>query len=198
MFSRGLAKYARGRSFGALTPIISGPSAFRNLPLDQVLEDQSTTLAFQEKWDKHFAEYNVWADDELRMLHDNLIQALVSKGRVDGWDKADDDGFLTRSFHFNSSHTAIHFMNEVSKVCSREDHHPEWNLKGHTLNVFLTSHFNDSKVSLKDYQLAAAMNDQYNETGPLAGYHPNDRAYAVEIGVGIFFLGVGYYYLKNL
>ena len=89
-------------------------------------------------------------------------------------------------------------MNEVSKVCSREDHHPEWNLKGHTLNVFLTSHFNDNKVSLKDYQLAAAMNDQYNETGPLAGYHPNDRAYAVEIGIGIFFLGIGYYYLKNL
>ena len=83
-------------------------------------------------------------------------------------------------------------------MCSREDHHPEWNLKGHTLNVFLTSHFNDNKVSLKDYQLAAAMNDQYNETGPLAGYHPNDRAYAVEIGIGIFFLGVGYYYLKNL
>ena len=79
-------------------------------------------------------------------------------------------------------------MNEVSKVCSWDDHHPEWNLKGHTLNVFLTSHWNDNKVSVMDYKLAAAMNEQFNETGPLAGYHPNDKTYAVEIGVGIAFL----------
>ncbi len=46
------------------------------------------------------------------------------------------------------------------------DHHPEWNITngGKTVNVRLTSHFNNNKVTKLDFELAEIMNEQESVT----------------------------------
>ena len=46
------------------------------------------------------------------------------------------------------------------------DHHPEWNITngGKTVNVRLTSHFNNNKVTKLDFELAEIMNEQEGVT----------------------------------
>ena len=80
-------------------------------------------------------------------------------------------------------------MNEVSKFCSENSHHPEWSLNGSTLSVKLTTHDNNNKVSLKDYELASHMVYVYDYKGKSKSYsYWNDRR-AVETFVGIFIVG---------
>ena len=61
-------------------------------------------------------------------------------------------------------------MNEVSRFCSANDHHPEWSLNGSTLSVKLTTHDNNNKVSLKDYELANHMVYVYDYKGKSKTY----------------------------
>ena len=81
-------------------------------------------------------------------------------------------------------------MNEVSKFCTETDHHPEWALNGRTLSVKLTSHFNDNKVSLKDYELANHMVYIYNKFGKERSYKYWSPTNEVEISVLLAICGV--------
>jgi hypothetical protein len=57
-------------------------------------------------------------------------------------------------------------VQNVGRYCSQQDHHPEWSVTdgGRTVQVRLTSHFANNKVTLFDFQLAEHMNQQYKVT----------------------------------
>ena len=110
-----------------------------------------------------FARYNQSANEQLKQMNENLIENIVSDGGIKGWHLAPNLDDLTRTFEFRSFEHAAHFMNEVGKVASKKDHHPEWKLHGSTLTVRLTSHFANNKVTLYDFQLAEAMNKRFEE-----------------------------------
>ena len=78
---------------------------------------------------------------------------------------AEDNSFLSHDFVFGNARSATKFMNEVSKYCSVNEHHPEWSLRGSTLSVKLTTHDNNNKVSLKDFELADHMVYVYETLG---------------------------------
>ena len=85
------------------------------------------------------------------MMHSNLIAEIVKSGVISDWVLAEDNSKLHHEFKFGNPRSATYYMNEVSQYCSEHDHHPEWSLKGSTLSVKLTSHFNNNQVSLSDY-----------------------------------------------
>ena len=73
-------------------------------------------------------------------------------------------------------------MQRVGTFCSQKDHHPEWSITdgGKTVNVKLTSHFANNKVTLFDFQLAEHMNQQHQVTAKWYSEHPiiGDKAWA--------------------
>ena len=85
-------------------------------------------------------------------------------------------------------------MNEVSKHCTENDHHPEWSLEGTTLKVRLTSHFRDNTVSLMDFQLAKELTAQYANTEKARPYAKFHTRHWVQIGVFSFGLILLYFY----
>ena len=98
-----------------------------------------------------FARYNQGANEQLKQMNENLIENIVSDGGIAGWHLAPNLDDLTRTFEFSSFEHAAHFMNEVGKVASKKDHHPEWKLESNILTVRLTSHFANNKVTLYDF-----------------------------------------------
>ena len=133
-------------------------------------------------------------------MHSNLIAEIEKSGSLKEWSKAADDSCLTRSFEFGNPRSATVFMNEISKWCSENDHHPEWSLKGNMLNVRLTSHFNNNHVSILDFKLAKHMSETYIRLGSKRPYRYWSKTDAVEWTVGAFIVSclvLHYYYCRR-
>ena len=107
-----------------------------------------------------------------------------------GWQLAQDNSYLSHDFVFGNARSATKFMNEVSKFCTESDHHPEWQLNGRTLSVKLTSHFNNNKVSLKDFELADHMVYIYDKFGKEKSYKYWSPKNEVEISVFLAICGI--------
>ena len=188
--ARNLLKARNARQFSALTAIYSAPTEFKNVsPLEVVAEGQQVTLQQDQALQEHYERYNQGCQEELDMLSRNLIQGIEDSGAIAGWTQAEDDAFLSNEFTFPTSHEATWFMNEISKWCSENDHHPEWSLDGAILTVRLTSHFNNNKVSLLDYQLAKQMSFVYSNLKNARPYAVFQKTHAIEylIGAGVVF-----------
>lgn len=85
-------------------------------------------------------------------------------------------------------------MQKVGIYCSKTDHHPEWTITngGRNVEVKLTSHFANNKVTLFDFELAEKMNGQYKITLKTFRMYPiiDDKTWAsVKIFVAAFILG---------
>lgn len=112
---------------------------------------------------QEFKEFNARCAEELKEMNQNRITNIIERGGVEGWDTAADLAYLQKSFTFSSPLHAQYFVQNVGKFCSQQDHHPEWSVTdgGSTVNVRLTSHFANNKVTLFDFQLAEHMNQQF-------------------------------------
>jgi len=80
-------------------------------------------------------------------------------------------------------------------VSNKLDHHPEWHLadKGLTINVRLTSHFANNKVTRLDFQLAEAMNEAYSLTQSTYSMFPwlsSSQWASIRIAAGALALGL--------
>jgi pterin-4a-carbinolamine dehydratase len=126
-------------------------------------EDTEVELAVLQK---EFSEFNARCAEELKEMNQNRITNIIERGGVEGWDTAADLAHLQKSFTFSSTLQGQHFVQNVGKFCTKQDHHPEWGVTdgGKTINVRLTSHFAGNKVTLLDFQLAEHMNQQYQVT----------------------------------
>ena len=109
--------------------------------------------------DRRIEEYNKQANTEYDEMVAIRIKRICDSGLLNNWRVEGEDDYLKASFEFPTSDHAHHFTNQISKYCSVVDHHPEWNMiNDKCIEVSLTSHFNENKVSLKDYELADHMN----------------------------------------
>jgi len=95
-------------------------------------------------------------------MNDNLYENIVARGGFEGWDLAEDNSVMTKSFHFNTFEQANAFVQCVGTVAEKKDHHPEWSTAngGKTLVVRLTSHFANNTVTRNDFEMGEAMNEQ--------------------------------------
>jgi len=101
--------------------------------------------------------------------------------------------YLQRTYSFSSVSQAQYFVQSVGRICSQQDHHPEWSVieGGRTVQVKLTSHFAGNKVTLLDFQLAEHMNQQFTVTQKWHREHPflSGKSWAsLKIFLASFFL----------
>lgn len=96
-------------------------------------------------------------------MNQNVIQNIISRGGDAGWEHAENYDWLKKSFEFTSFEQATAFVKAVGVKAELIDHHPEWNTSdgGMTVNVKLTSHFADNKVTRLDFQLAEILNEEF-------------------------------------
>lgn len=72
------------------------------------------------------------------------------------------DNYLRREFNFSTFTQAISFIQNVSTVCEKLNHHPEWKNIYNRIWVDLTTH-DAGQVTEKDIQLANIMNTLFEE-----------------------------------
>jgi pterin-4a-carbinolamine dehydratase len=54
-------------------------------------------------------------------------------------------------------------MTTIGQIADNMDHHPEWTLKGSSLEIGLSTHECQGKVSVKDYILAGWIESVWGE-----------------------------------
>ena len=69
------------------------------------------------------------------------------------WELAREGKAIARTFRFKDFSESWGFMSRVALLAEAQDHHPEWSITdgGKTVNVKLTSHFANNKVTLFDF-----------------------------------------------
>ena len=145
------------RQFSLLVPITPTPR-----PSAEHFEFPISEKFFRELEEK-YAAFNEACKAELQMMNQNIITDIMDRGGHDGWETQESLDYMSKSFDFNSFEEANTFVQHVSKFCNQKDHHPEWSVYngGRTVNVKLTSHFANNKVTRLDFELAEAMNNSY-------------------------------------
>jgi pterin-4a-carbinolamine dehydratase len=73
---------------------------------------------------------------------------------------------LTRKYEFKSFRDTIHFMNTAARFIDQKNHHPEWTNIWRTLIVHLTTWDIGSKPSMEDVDVAAYLDDLYQNYTP--------------------------------
>jgi len=79
-----------------------------------------------------------------------------------GWSLSDgSDGreTVSKTFQFADFVGSWGFMSQVAIVAEKADHHPEWFNVYNRVEVTLTTHDADNKLSMKDVRLAAKMDE---------------------------------------
>ena len=139
-------------------------SYYLEVPTVKDLTNLEDTYAYTEKYQKQFEEYNAKANAEYDTMIMNRTNNIVNSGNVSDWEIVENNSFMTKTFEFAIPEHSLYFVNQVSRWCTRHDHHPEWSMKDdNSVEVFLTSHFADNKVTVTDYELAQEMNLIYKK-----------------------------------
>ncbi|HVW22949.1 MAG TPA: reverse transcriptase-like protein [Candidatus Saccharimonadales bacterium] len=87
---------------------------------------------------------------------------------------------LYKQFNFDDFKHAWAFMNEVADVAEEMQHHPRWENEWNVVQIWLITHDNDNKITDRDHELAAAIDELYKgeapqgEKAPLADVHPDE------------------------
>lgn len=117
------------------------------------------------------------------MMIRNRVSNIVDSGSVQDWQVTGDNDSISYTFKFQTQDHAHFFMNEVSRFCSKTDHHPEWRYNNSKeLTVNLTSHFANNKVTVSDYELAQEMSRVYKKTQSYNPYAWFTTERLIEIG----------------
>ena len=80
---------------------------------------------------------------------------------VPGWTKTNES--LKRSFKFQNFSETWGFMNRVALACEIADHHPTWTNTYNRVEIVLTTHDANNTVTMKDIDLAQAINQILGE-----------------------------------
>ena len=100
-------------------------------------------------------------------MFENRINNIIDGNGIDGWETIGELEYLEKTFTFAGFEASQDFIDKVGQFAEKNDHHPEWKLTnaGCTVEVRLTSHFNNDHLSLADFELAQAMNKIYSGSG---------------------------------
>ena len=127
-------------------------------------------------------------------MNKNIIEAIVSRGGVEGWDT--DMYALKKTFEFDSFQECQAFVKRVGIDAEAKDHHPEWKLLGGKMvSVKLTSHFAQNTVTRLDFELAESMNNASDEVKQSFMMYPpftSSQLASIKIGFGLVLFGCFY------
>ena len=77
------------------------------------------------------------------------------------WQEKDDQ--LRATFEFKNFTTAFAFMTEVAFAAEKLNHHPDWSNVYNIVEFKLNTHDAGNRVTEKDHQLAAAIDNIYKK-----------------------------------
>ena len=83
------------------------------------------------------------------------IQINEALAKLPGWTFAEDK--LSREYRFANFTEAMGFINEMAFACEKANHHPELFNVYSRVEIGLTTHDADNKVTQKDVDLAAEL-----------------------------------------
>ena len=86
------------------------------------------------------------------LTNDQINEALA---KLPGWTFAEDK--LSREYRFANFTEAMGFINEMAFACEKANHHPELFNVYSIVEIGLTTHDADNKVTQKDVDLAAEL-----------------------------------------
>ena len=188
-----LARMHSMRRFSTHVSLFRPVATVLHIPADEIMHNLHTTHEITAQNEAKFDEYNKMAIEEYDTMIQNQLDAILGRGGISDWELAEDNGFLRKTFNFSTPDNAHYFVNQVSTVCSKTDHHPEWKMIGNTtIEVYLTSHFAGNKVSIKDYELAEQMNKIEKSAKSYNQYTKLTIGRGIEFI--IFLLALGIYY----
>ena len=87
-----------------------------------------------------------------KLTNDQINEALA---KLPGWTFAEDK--LSREYRFANFTEAMGFINEMAFACEKANHHPELFNVYSIVEIGLTTHDADNKVTQKDVDLAAEL-----------------------------------------
>ena len=87
-----------------------------------------------------------------KLTNDQINEALA---KLPGWNFAEDK--LSREYRFANFTEAMGFINEMAFACEKANHHPELFNVYSRVEIGLTTHDADNKVTQKDVDLAAEL-----------------------------------------
>ncbi len=87
-----------------------------------------------------------------KLTNDQINEALA---KLPGWTFAEDK--LSREYRFANFPEAMGFITEMAFACEKANHHPELFNVYSRVEIGLTTHDADNKVTQKDVDLAAEL-----------------------------------------
>jgi ribonuclease HI/pterin-4a-carbinolamine dehydratase len=85
---------------------------------------------------------------------------------------------LYRQFNFDDFKQAWSFMQQVAELAEKTQHHPRWENEWSVVQIWLITHEGGQKVTDKDHEMAAAIDEIFGDAGPQGeqaadeGFHP--------------------------
>jgi 4a-hydroxytetrahydrobiopterin dehydratase len=85
---------------------------------------------------------------------------------------------LYRQFNFDDFKQAWAFMQQVAELAEKTQHHPRWENEWSVVQIWLITHEGGQKVTDKDHEMAAAIDEIFGDAGPQGeqtadeGFHP--------------------------
>lgn len=73
---------------------------------------------------------------------------------------------LYKQFNFENFKQAWAFMERVAELAEEYQHHPRWENEWSVVQIWLITHEGPQRITEKDQQLAAAIDDVYNHKAP--------------------------------
>jgi 4a-hydroxytetrahydrobiopterin dehydratase len=70
---------------------------------------------------------------------------------------------LYRKFEFNDFKEAFAFMRKVAEAAERANHHPKWLNEWNKVEIWLTSHDADNKITSKDREMSESIDKIYED-----------------------------------
>jgi len=96
--------------------------------------------------------------NDMKPLDEKAIKGHLSD-TLSQWEWA--DGKLHRSFRFSNFRKALIFITELGFIAEAQGHHPELHNIYNRVNISLTTHDADNRVTEKDIALAKAIEEIY-------------------------------------
>jgi len=90
---------------------------------------------------------------------------------------------LYKQFNFENFKQAFEFMTAVAELAERFQHHPRWENEWNVVQVWLITHEGGKNITVKDHELAEAIDAVYAGESPQAELEADSAAHPEEVKV---------------
>jgi ribonuclease HI/pterin-4a-carbinolamine dehydratase len=90
---------------------------------------------------------------------------------------------LYKQFNFENFKQAFEFMTRVAVLAEHYQHHPRWENEWNVVQIWLITHEGNKKISLKDHELANAIDEVYKGESPQAEVDADPAAHPEKVKI---------------